>query len=254
MITKQLTGTLTILCMLFSVLFSCKKNEEIKTEQTPASLTKVFQNRYNLADRIASLEKKQTERNYNANSIFSACAGDAFTQSYSITTGCLGVSNSISLTDIIFVVSTKPASVTVELNGISFTPTYVGKTGAAFHHYQLLNIALSSIGISSYCATTTIPVSYYACGSSIVNTDEDLYVNEGISCGSGSYQCTASSTGAGSLSFYLPYLVCGCANMYPPYYTFYYRLQGTSSWTNILSRLSGLFQRLYYFRFVNRHL
>ncbi len=235
MIANKSNTRIFQMCFFACVLFfaSCKKSSQTsepddKNWQKTESLTKIYKN----SIKVDSLK-------INAQSNLSGPLFLITGTSYSITTGCAG--NILNLTSIDYVAASPvpPSSITIVLNGFSFSSTSMYKGILKNGYYQLLNVPLSSIGISNFCLATSITVQYYAYGE--LKYSGTLQINEGVSCGSGSYQCSAYSPSKGKLSLSLPYLACGCANIYPPIYTFGYRLQGTTSWTNLPVSYPGYF-------------
>ena len=226
MLTKKISYKILQLCVLALMLFaSCKKSSQNNQPdnsivQKAKSITKIFDNELNIEKQLKLAQNNRIE------------SYSAYTASYAITTGCS--SNTLDMTKIYVLWGTpvgNPSSFYLIINGVTFYPTYVGKYLSVNREYKLLNIPLTSIGISDFCSATSITVDYYV--NNAYTNSETLPINEGVSCGSGSYQCITSSPGTGQLSFFVPFISCGCANMYPPTYTFKYKLQGTSTWTNV---------------------
>lgn len=219
-----------VLALLFiSVSFySCKKNDkETKSKESEYfvnSRTLTFTNPQDAAGRYRKVLNNISNRTNDA------CAGDAYTNMYSITSGCSGTT--LNLTEVIFLEPTKPASASVEINGHAYSLTYVSQYSMGMWKYTLSGVSLSAIGISNYCSASSISMEYFACGEATPYT-ETLPINEGVACGSGSYNCYAYSSSAGTLTMGYPTLGCGCSNNDPTQYKIRYKKGTSGSWTEI---------------------
>ncbi len=213
----------SLVIFLFIYTFaSCRKNTssnetDSDTWHRVSSLTKIY------------IVKADSQQNRIGNNEKTEIPTSASVQTYDITTGCSSTTLDLTQINVYYRPGIKPSSYYIKINGVTFYPTY---TGMAFYaYYQLTGISLSAIGISDFCTADSITVEHYV--NNVYTNTEKLSVNDGVSCGNGSYQCSAFSPGSGQLSFYLPYLSCSCRNAYPSTYTFWYRLQGTTTWTTI---------------------
>ncbi|HVU56380.1 MAG TPA: hypothetical protein VHD83_15050 [Puia sp.] len=176
--------------------------------------------------------------------ILTMCAGDATTQQYGVNrsgTCNSGYSYTLRIDDIEFLNPTKPTSVSVSINGHSFTPTYVGNPTTGYWQYSL-SAAYSAIGLSnsSYCTSLSVTIQYYACGG-LVNT-EILELRPSEACGRTTPSTTSTvnlyswipsywSTQPGSVDLAILIGTCDdCSVILPDYYVFEYKLTTETSY------------------------
>jgi len=129
--------------------------------------------------------------------------------------------------------TTRPSVATIQINGYSFTLTYLRQVGAKRWAFTLPPIQLSLIGVTNPVGFTQFSISYLACGTvvdaDILSTPFSPTPPTTATCQLGTIQPSATSPSSGQLALSVPVII-GAPFTYPPYYQFQYRVVGTATW------------------------
>jgi hypothetical protein len=207
---KQIISSVFLLTLLAAIIFfGCNKQSSNNAGQNPVKkdeVTYVFSNGTGVSPNRSVMEKYYKE---NANSMGVACAVDASLMNYSVTYSS-GQAGYLTLSKIYYNNPTKPTSVNIKLNGVSFALTYTGQVTSNAWGYSLATIPLSSIGVSDICTSPAPVIEFYACGV-LVSSDNIALNPISYVCSGASQQPIVLGTGiAGQFSMQVPWLVCNC--------------------------------------------
>jgi len=254
---RQAISPALILLILLSFLLayhtSCKKQPSQKSNRPIQEEKEVPIITYKADKDLNTLYKEYQGRvtkgaNTQTRGITTMCAGDATTQTYGVNrsgTCSGGYSYTFRMDDIEFLNPTKPSSVSVSINGHSFTPTYVGNPTTGYWQYTL-SAAYSAIGLSnsSYCSSLSVDVDYYACGG-LVNS-ETLELRPSEACGRTDPSSTStashyswipsySAVHTGSVDLTILIAACSdCSVILPDSYVFEYKLTTDVSYQSVM--------------------